>query len=99
MPGTTAMTTRSIYPEAAYGVRPIKALLGPDFLCIFESEDQIRNMNPDQMKISKRGGYVYCRLEDNNRITISGEAPLVAVSEIVANLLWKNNEIASLRLS
>ena len=46
-----------------------------------------------------RGGYGYCRLEDNNRITISGEATLVAVSEIVANLLWKNNEIASLRLS
>lgn len=131
--------------EEAYGVRPIKALLGPDLLCIFESEDQIRNMNPDQMKLSKlpgrgqdatakgnevdcvsrsffpkllvaedpvcgsahcqiaaywsevlnkkeikayqaskRGGYVYCRLEDNNRITISGEATLVAISEIVA---------------
>ncbi len=47
------MTTRSIYPEAAYGVRPIKALLGPDLLCIFESEEQIRNMNPNQMKLSK----------------------------------------------
>ena len=133
--------------EEAFGVRPIKALLGPDLLCIFESEEQIRNMNPDQTKISKlpgrgqdvtakgkdtdcvsrsffpkllvpedpvcgsahcqiaaywskelnkneikayqaskRGGYGYCRLEDNNRITISGEATLVAISEIIAKL-------------
>ena len=35
---------------------------------------------------SKRGGYVHCRLEDNNRITISGEATLVAISEIEAEL-------------
>ena len=133
--------------EEAYGERPIKALLGPDLLCIFESENQIKNMNPDQMKLSKlpgrgqnatargtdvdcvsrsffpkllvaedpvcgsahcqiaaywsevlnkkeikayqaskRGGYLYCKLEDNNRIAISGEATLVAISEIVATL-------------
>ncbi len=35
---------------------------------------------------SKRGGYLRCRIEGNNRITISGEAALVAVSEIVAEL-------------
>ena len=35
---------------------------------------------------SKRGGYMHCRMEENNRITISGEAALVAVTEIVAAL-------------
>ena len=33
-----------------------------------------------------RGGYLHCRMEENNRITISGEAALVAVTEIVAAL-------------
>lgn len=31
---------------------------------------------------SKRGGYLHCRMEENHRITISGEAALVAISEI-----------------
>ena len=35
---------------------------------------------------SKRGGYLYCELLGNGRISISGEAALVAVSEIVATL-------------
>ena len=35
---------------------------------------------------SKRGGYLRCRIEKNSRITISGEAALIAVSEIVAEL-------------
>ena len=32
---------------------------------------------------SKRGGYLHCRLKDNGRIAISGEAVLVAISEIM----------------
>ena len=133
--------------ERAFGVRPVKALLGLDLICVFESENQIRTMQPDQTLLeqiegriqnatargketdcvsrsfcpklgiaedpvcgsahcqiadywstelgkreiyayqaSKRGGYLHCRMEDNNRITISGEAALVAVSEIVAAL-------------
>ena len=32
---------------------------------------------------SKRGGRLYCEMLENGRITISGEATLVAVSEIV----------------
>ena len=133
--------------EKAFGVRPIKAVLGIDLICVFDSEDTVRNMNPDQMLLtgiegriqnatahgaktdcvsrsfcpklsiaedpvcgsahcqiaafwaeqlnkkeicayqaSRRGGYLYCRLEKNNRITISGEATLVAESEIVAFL-------------
>ena len=33
---------------------------------------------------SKRGGYLHCRLKENGRIAISGEAVLVAISEIMA---------------
>ena len=133
--------------EEAFGVRPVKAVLGLDLICVFENEEDVRNMNPDQtllMKIpgriqnatakgsetdcvsrsfcpklsiaedpvcgsahcqiadywsaelgkdeihayqaSKRGGYLTCRLIDNGRIAISGEAALVAVSEIKAKL-------------
>lgn len=32
---------------------------------------------------SKRGGYLHCELKDNGRIAISGEAVLVAISEIM----------------
>ena len=38
--------------ESAFGVRPVKAILGPDLVCIFESEEQIRNMKPDQAKLA-----------------------------------------------
>lgn len=130
--------------ERAFGVRPAKAILGPDLVCIFDSEQQIRSMKPDQVKLaqlpgrgqnvtargkdadcvsrsffprllveedpvcgsahcqiadywskelgkakihayqaSKRGGHLYCEMLDNGRIAISGEAALVAVSELV----------------
>lgn len=133
--------------EKAFGVRPTKAILGLDLICVFDDEEQVRNMNPDQamlMKIpgrvqnatargretdcvsrsfgpkvaivedpvcgsahcqiadywsqvlgkkdiyayqaSKRGGYLRCQLRENNRIGLSGEAVLVAISEIVAAL-------------
>ena len=133
--------------EKAFGVRPIKAILGLDLVCVFESEEIVRTMNPNQellpgiegriqnvtalgtdtdcvsrsfcpklsiaedpvcgsahcqiaaywsmelnkkeinaYQASKRGGYLHCILQDNDRITISGEAALVAISEIVAPL-------------
>lgn len=133
--------------EKAFGVRPIKAVLGLDLVCVFDSEETVRNMTPNQellagiegriqnatargkktdcvsrsfcpklsiaedpvcgsahcqiaaywakelqkntiyaYQASKRGGYLHCALQDNGRITISGEAALVAVSEIVAKL-------------
>lgn len=133
--------------ERAFGVRPIKAILGLDLICVFASEDQVRTMNPDQALLeklegrlqnatargteadcvsrsfcpkvavpedpvcgsahcqiadywarvlgkqeivayqaSKRGGWLYCRPQGNGRIAISGEAVLVAISEIVAEL-------------
>ena len=133
--------------EKAFGVRPIKAVLGLDLVCVFESEEIVRNMNPDQellrgiegriqnatargketdcvsrsfcpklsipedpvcgsahcqiaaywseelnkkeiyaYQASRRDGYLHCTLQEQNRITISGEAALVAISEIVASL-------------
>lgn len=133
--------------EKAFGVRPVKAVLGMDLICVFESEEQVRNMQPDQAMLmnvegrlqnatargkdadcvsrsfapklgiaedpvcgsahcqladywskelgkteihayqaSKRGGHLYCEMQGNGRIKISGEAALVAVSEIAAEL-------------
>lgn len=34
--------------EKAFGVRPVKAVLGLDLVCVFESEEIIRSMNPDR---------------------------------------------------
>ena len=34
--------------EKAFGVRPVRALLGLDLICVFRHEDEVRNMNPDQ---------------------------------------------------
>lgn len=133
--------------EKAFGVRPVKAVLGLDLVCVFATEEIVRNLNPDQALLmgiegriqnatafgketdcvsrsfcpklsvaedpvcgsahcqiadywsqeldkkdivayqaSKRGGYLYCRMEDGGRITISGEGALVAISDVVANL-------------
>lgn len=133
--------------EKAFGVRPVKAVLGLDLICVFDDEEQVRGMVPDQaalMKVegrlqnatargseadcvsrsfapklavaedpvcgsahcqiadywskvlgkneihayqaSKRGGHLYCRLLGSGRISISGNAALVAVSEIVAEM-------------
>ena len=133
--------------EKAFGVRPVRAVLGLDLICVFASEEIVRNMNPDQTLLpgiegriqnatalgketdcvsrsfcpklsiaedpvcgsahcqiadfwskelnkkeilayqaSRRGGYLHCRMEEGNRITISGEAALAAVSEIMAKL-------------
>ena len=133
--------------EAAFGIRPVKAVLGLDLVCVFENEEQVRSMKPDQTLLigiegriqnatahgkdvdcvsrsfapklavaedpvcgsahcqiaaywasilgkkqivayqaSKRGGALYCEMLDNGRIAISGEAALVAISDIKADL-------------
>ena len=133
--------------ERAFGVRPVRAVLGMDLICVFETEEQVRSMKPDQSMLvkiegriqnatavgkeadcvsrsfapklavpedpvcgsahcqiadywskilgktkihayqaSKRGGHLYCELQENSRIRISGEAALVAVAEILAEL-------------
>ena len=133
--------------EAAFGIRPVKAVLGLDLICVFETEEQVRSMHPDQellkgiegriqnataagkdtdcvsrsfcpklavaedpvcgsahcqiadywsgelgkktiyaYQASTRGGYLYCELLENGRISLSGEAVLVAISDIIAEL-------------
>ena len=133
--------------EQAFGIRPIKAVLGLDLVCVFETEKQVRSMVPDQERLkmiegriqnatargveidcvsrsfcprlsiaedpvcgsahcqiadywshvlgkkeikayqaSKRGGYLDCVMLDNGQVAISGEATLVAVTEIMAEL-------------
>ena len=128
----------------AFGVKPLKAYLGTDLVCVFADEETVRTMNPDQtlLKVlpgriqnvtargketdcvsrsfapklgvaedpvcgsahcqiapywseilkkesvtayqaSARGGYLHCRIHENGRITISGEAVLTAMSEIM----------------
>ncbi len=129
--------------EHAFGIRPVKAILGMDLICVFENEEQVRAMTPDQdllMKIagriqnasargtetdcvsrsfapklaiyedpvcgsahcqiadywatelgkdevyayqaSKRGGYLKCRLINEERIALRGDATLVSISEL-----------------
>jgi len=40
----------------AMGARPIEAYIGRDLLCVFENEEDIINMNPDQTKVEKLDG-------------------------------------------
>ena len=133
--------------EAAFGARPVKAVLGLDLVCVFADEETVRNMKPDQglltaiegriqnataagqdadcvsrsfcpklgiaedpvcgsahcqiadywsgvlgrkeieaYQASARGGWLHCELLDGGRIALSGQAVLVAVSEIMAEL-------------
>ena len=133
--------------EAAFGIRPVRAVLGMDLICVFEDEDQVRSMHPDQALLaqlegriqnatargktvdcvsrsfcpklaiaedpvcgsahcqiadfwaaelgkkeivayqaSRRGGTLVCVPDGRGRIAIRGEAVLVAVSDVVAQL-------------
>jgi PhzF family phenazine biosynthesis protein len=44
--------------EKAFGVRPLKAVLGLDLICVFETEDQVKNMTPDQNLLTKIEGRI-----------------------------------------
>ena len=44
--------------EKAFGARPLKAVLGLDLVCVFESEDQVRAMEPDQALLSTIEGRI-----------------------------------------
>ena len=44
--------------EKAFGVRPIKAVLGLDLICVFEKEEQVMNMVPDQNLLTKIEGRI-----------------------------------------
>ena len=134
--------------DHAFGIRPIKAVLGVDLVCVFEHEKQVRQRIPDQSLLqrlpgriqnatargkdvdcvsrsfcpklsipedpvcgsahcqiapywanvlgrntieayqaSRRGGSLHCEILNDGRINISGEAVLIAVSEIVVKLI------------
>jgi len=34
--------------ERAFGLRPVSAMLGRDLVCVFEDEEQVRSLQPDQ---------------------------------------------------
>lgn len=44
--------------EAAFGVRPVRAVLGLDLICEFENEDIVRKMKPDQHLLMKIEGRI-----------------------------------------
>ena len=44
--------------ERAFGIRPVKAILGLDLICVCESEKQVREMNPDQNALMQIEGRI-----------------------------------------
>ena len=69
--------------EAAFGSRPIKAVLGIDLVCIFDREEVVRNMNPDQsllMRLEGRIQNVTAKGIDTDCVSRSF-CPKLAVSE------------------
>ena len=44
--------------EKAFGVRPVKAVLGLDLICVFENEEQVRQMQPDQALLMNLEGRI-----------------------------------------
>lgn len=44
--------------EAAFGSRPIKAVLGIDLVCVFDSYEIVRDMNPNQSLLMKLEGRI-----------------------------------------
>ena len=69
--------------EAAFGSRPIKAVLGMDLICVFESDEIVRDMNPDQsllMKIEGRIQNVTAKGKDTDCVSRSF-CPKLAIPE------------------
>lgn len=44
--------------ERAFGCRPVKAVLGLDLICVFETEEEVRSMQPDQLLLMELDGRV-----------------------------------------
>ena len=44
--------------EEAFGARPVKAVLGLDLVCVFENEEIVRGMRPDQELLRKLEGRI-----------------------------------------
>ena len=69
--------------EAAFGIRPVKALLGEDLVCVFADEEDIRRMTPNQsllMKLDGRGQNVTAPGTESDCVSRSF-APKLAIPE------------------
>lgn len=44
--------------ETAFGARPVKAVLGLDLVCVFQDEETVRNMVPDQKLLTQLEGRI-----------------------------------------
>lgn len=44
--------------EKAFGVRPLRAIMGLDLTCVFETEEQVRTMVPDQWLLKELPGRI-----------------------------------------
>ena len=69
--------------EKAFGVRPLKAVLGLDLVCVFETEEQVRNMTPDQNMLMKIEGRLQNATAAGSEVDCVSRsfAPKVAIAE------------------
>ncbi|MBR3201573.1 MAG: PhzF family phenazine biosynthesis protein [Mogibacterium sp.] len=69
--------------EKAFGVRPVKAVLGLDLVCVFDNEDQVRNMQPDQGMLMKIEGRLQNATAAGSEVDCVSRsfAPKVAIAE------------------
>ena len=69
--------------EKAFGVRPVKAVLGLDLVCVFEKEDQVRDMEPDQSMLMKIEGRLQNATAAGSEVDCVSRsfAPKVAIAE------------------
>ena len=82
-PGTeTDCVSRSFCPKLAIAEDPVCGSAHCQIADYWSKELGKKEISAYQA--SKRGGYLHCELTGNGRIAISGEAVLVAVSDIVA---------------
>ena len=44
--------------ERAFGIRPVKVVQGLDLICVFETEEQVRAMAPDQALLKQIEGRI-----------------------------------------
>ncbi len=69
--------------EKAFGVRPVKAVLGLDLVCVFEAEEQVRNMTPDQNLLTRIEGRIQNATAAGHEVDCVSRsfAPKVAIAE------------------
>jgi hypothetical protein len=53
----------------------------------YRSRRQVMKSEIHAYQASKRGGHLYCELLEHGRIRISGEATLIAISDILVDFL------------